>query len=221
MENASKALLLAAGVLIGLILLSLGLYLYNTVRAAGELKSIQLSEEQLLKYNAEYEAFDKGRMYGTDVITVLNKARNNNEKYKNDESMFINVQFTLKNAVQNYVDVYVFEKNGEKTGWSKKESHKQTDYKELNYNLETGITYSLDDEEKKEEIEKFLKTQTDKSEYRINERYDGARKESNLIYYEMYYTGFSDFKRKIFKCDKINYKNGKVCEIIFSEVDIS
>ena len=37
--------------------------------------------EQLAKFNLEYEIYDKKGMYGVDVISCLNKAISNNEKY--------------------------------------------------------------------------------------------------------------------------------------------
>lgn len=227
MENASKALLLAAGILIGLILLSSAVYLYNTIRASQELKSIQLSEEQLLRYNAEFESYDKTRMYGTDVITVLNKAIDNNTKYENDESMFIDVSFKLKSDVKNYVDKYSYVKDTtlNKYVW-KKESNKTTTYGgTLSYSLIKNKTYNLknDGDNDIQQIQNFLDTQVQKSEFRINEKYNpsSSKKESDLEYYEIYYTGFSDFKRKIFECKKIEYKNGKVSAMHFEEIDIS
>ena len=42
MENATKALLMAAGVLIGIVILSLGVYLYGTIG-----NYVQMSQEEI------------------------------------------------------------------------------------------------------------------------------------------------------------------------------
>lgn len=108
MENASKALLMAAGILIGLILLTSGVYLFNTIRASQQAKYTNLSEEQILAFNAEFESYDKQRMYGTDVITVLNKARDNNKRYEDDDSYFIDIGIILKDDVRPVIVSYTW-----------------------------------------------------------------------------------------------------------------
>lgn len=81
MENASKALLIAGGILIALIVLTLFILMFNKMSSLQQEQEVQLKVEQLAAFNAEFEAFNKKVMYGTDVITLINKVVENNKKY--------------------------------------------------------------------------------------------------------------------------------------------
>lgn len=73
----------------------------------GRISDIQDAEdrtkeaENTAKINLEYESYDRGaypngRMYGTDVISVVNKALNNNEKYLNESEYQITVEVNIQ-----------------------------------------------------------------------------------------------------------------------------
>lgn len=222
MENASKALLLTGSILIGIILLSLAVYVYNIMTEAEKMKASTLTEEQLIKYNQEFLAYDKSRMYGTDVITVLNKAIDNNERYaKYDDSMLIDVVFVLKDTVKNYTVPFKMDDKGKMV--MQKISTNSRYLKDITYNLSSDNKdgYSILDKYDMDEIEKFLETQTERSEYIIENSIKKDNNE-NITYYEMYYTGFSDFKRKIFKCIDVQRNDvGKICYMKFEEFKIN
>ena len=81
MENASKALLIAGGVLIAIIILSMLLMVYSKII---EIKNAQEEEKelkQLVAFNSQFEAYNKKLMYGADVITLINKVFESNKKY--------------------------------------------------------------------------------------------------------------------------------------------
>ena len=75
MENASKALLIAAGIFFAMLILTMIMYMSSTITEMGEAQESKRAAEQLAAFNAEYEAYNKKLMYGTDVITVINKAK--------------------------------------------------------------------------------------------------------------------------------------------------
>lgn len=219
MENASKALLMTGSILIGIILLSLGVYIFNIMSEARRIEASTLTEEQLVKYNLEYTSFNKSRMYGTDVITVLNKAIDNNKKYaKDDKSMFIDIAFTLTDNVSVVVKKYEWTgKKFEVKNLPTRSIAKGND--KYQYEFIKGKTYSLENEEHAKMIENFLKTSTDATEEKDE---SGIRDKDNLKngdFYTVTYSGFSDFKRMIFKCSKIEYNEvGKVCYMEFTQV---
>ena len=99
MENASKALIIAGGILLAIITLSILLYSYNNITIYQDEKEKNEMQEQITRYNAEYEGYNKKVMYGTDVISVLNKAISNNEtkKIKFGNEYFVNVTVEVKN----------------------------------------------------------------------------------------------------------------------------
>lgn len=80
MENASKALLIAGGVLIALIILTSFIAMYGRIANLQEEQEEQIKLDQLAEFNAKYEAYNKRIMYGTDVITLMNKVNENNVK---------------------------------------------------------------------------------------------------------------------------------------------
>lgn len=78
MENAAKALLIAGGILIAIILISMFLMMYNKMTSIKKAQEEKKEMEQLTAFNAQYEAFDKKLMYGVDVRTLDNKVQENN-----------------------------------------------------------------------------------------------------------------------------------------------
>lgn len=127
MENASKALLIAAGVLLSIMVVSLLVYTAKSfgkiARAEQEAKLIQDKET----FNAEYEAYEKNLMYGTDVLSCLNKAQSNNQKYVNNRyfgrdnlgsetrmEYLIDVEVKLHTDIEEEVLVYKLNSSGKK-----------------------------------------------------------------------------------------------------------
>jgi len=74
MENASKALLIAGGIFLAILILSAMMYMASSITSIGEAQENKKAAEQLAAFNAQYEAYDKQLMYGTDIVTVINKA---------------------------------------------------------------------------------------------------------------------------------------------------
>lgn len=91
MENASKALLIAGGVLIALIILTMFIVMYNNMANIQKEQEEQTRIEQIAAFNAEFEAYNKKVMYGTDVITLINKVAENNKKYNSNNDYKITV----------------------------------------------------------------------------------------------------------------------------------
>lgn len=103
MDNVSKALQIAGGVLIGVILLSLVSYFFSSIGLWPEEEEQIETAEQTAKFNLEYEVYDKKGMYGVDVISCLNKAKSNNEKYVEGGSFLTGTRY----GADFYVDVWV------------------------------------------------------------------------------------------------------------------
>ena len=85
MENASKALIMAAGILIGVLVLSLGVYLFTSF--GNSAAQIQKENEinALNKFNSQFTVY-QGRKDLTiyDILTVANYASENNKNYNLD-----------------------------------------------------------------------------------------------------------------------------------------
>ena len=85
MENASNALLLAAGVLIGVLILSLMVYLFIDFGSTSAEINSQITEQQLLQFNSKFTSYEgQEELTIYDVITVASYANENNIYYKDN-----------------------------------------------------------------------------------------------------------------------------------------
>ena len=80
MENATKALLISGGVLIAIIILTV---LVKTYSKIGMFQKQQLSKEeaeQIEEFNKDYTKYAGQYVYGTEVITIINKTVDYNKR---------------------------------------------------------------------------------------------------------------------------------------------
>ena len=76
MENASKAVVMAGGVLIAVSLISLALYAYSYFKDYANSSEQLLTLSQIESFNRFYESFDEGTdtLRGVDVLNIYKKA---------------------------------------------------------------------------------------------------------------------------------------------------
>lgn len=81
MENASKALTIAGGILIGLLVIGALILMFNQIGDYEKAQSKNDKNSQLAEFNNDYERYldDKG-INGTDVISLINKVMDYNKK---------------------------------------------------------------------------------------------------------------------------------------------
>lgn len=103
MENASKALLIAGGVLIAILTIGVLVYLFGS---SSNLFKQEHTEEQILQlkaFNEQYESYNRKLLRGTDVISVINKMTDNNTKYGvkgyNEPNYLMQLEFEMKEAI--------------------------------------------------------------------------------------------------------------------------
>ena len=83
MENASKALIMAAEVLIGFLVLSLMVYLFISFGSNASEISKQLEESKLSEFNNQFDKYNgKSDVTIYDIVTLANLARENNNYYE-------------------------------------------------------------------------------------------------------------------------------------------
>lgn len=109
MENASNALIMAGGVLIGILIISLAVYLFVDFGSTSAEINKQIEEQQLIQFNTKFTTYEDEE--GTkgltiyDVITVAGYAQENNLYYGNDDND--------KDYVKNYkIEVILKSKKG-------------------------------------------------------------------------------------------------------------
>lgn len=112
MENASKALAMAGGVLIAIMVIALAFLLFNNLSESRQTDEEMTKAKQTAEFNREFESYNKKMLLGTDLATVINKARANNEKYEDDDKSYhINIKFILSTPI---TEVEVKVENGKR-----------------------------------------------------------------------------------------------------------
>lgn len=87
MENASKALIMAASVLLGVMIISVGVALYNTFSSFSADTAKKMQEKQLSEWNNVYLKYQGStEVTAHDIISVINSAAQNNKNYFEDEA---------------------------------------------------------------------------------------------------------------------------------------
>lgn len=208
MENAAKALTIAGGVLIAIIVIATLWYSFQQWGILPQAKADNEKISQEVEFNKEFESYNKQNLYGTDVITVINKAIANNEKYgiegDFDDPYYVDVQFTLAS------DVYGFVREYKREG-SQKPTITETKYLQTP-SLKGDIIYSLKNNSGK------LYQLTENNPVKVEET-----KKGNIFTRKETYYADEDFKLRYFTCTGIEYEptNGRVKTITFEEFQVT
>lgn len=100
MENAAKALLIAGGLLLAIIIITMFISMYNQIKGMEVAKEEKIKLEQLHEFNSQYEVYNKHIMYGADVITLFNKVTEYNLNNPT-EQITINIPSDFEENIQN------------------------------------------------------------------------------------------------------------------------
>ena len=71
MENASKALLMAAEVLMAILVLTLFIFMINNLTGYFLEDTAAKKEEQLVKFNSAYSSYNRDDVRGTEILSLL------------------------------------------------------------------------------------------------------------------------------------------------------
>ena len=108
MENASKALIIAAEVLFGVLLVTVGLFIFRAMGDFSDTVEDNIEQTVIRQFNAQYEEylFKHDKLTAQDVVTLGNLAKNYNDyrgeiaitvKVNNVESKFVNAHALTDN----------------------------------------------------------------------------------------------------------------------------
>lgn len=92
MENASKALIIAGAILLAILIISLGIYIFN--QASQITKSNNLSEVEVLNFNEKFTSFEGSNVRGSEVNSLLTRVVQNNVANQDDPSKQVKVTIT-------------------------------------------------------------------------------------------------------------------------------
>lgn len=99
MENASKALLIAAEILVGVLLLSLMAALFFLFDNYQQKTQENINAKELYEFNAKFQAFEGKELTPQDVLTIFNMVNEYNLKFDGEE--VIGIKGINKNIVKN------------------------------------------------------------------------------------------------------------------------
>lgn len=103
MENASKALLMAAEILVGILLLSLAaslFYIFSNYQS--EIQSNK-NDKELYEFNTEFQVYENVTLTPQDVLSIYNLVNNYNEKFQ-----YTQINLTVDGGVSNIKNSNVF-----------------------------------------------------------------------------------------------------------------
>lgn len=109
MENASKALLIAGAILICILLIAIGMYIYNSAQGTIQTAAGQMGQQDKEMYNSMIRKYLGNSKKGSDVKQMIEDVISQNSQYVNESGKFISIHAsgiphytenatTLKNA---------------------------------------------------------------------------------------------------------------------------
>lgn len=105
MENASKALLMAGGILIAILILSLAVYLFTTYSKISVTYNDTIESNEKIKFNTNFTKFlGRNDITAQEIVSTINFARD----YKESNQIEIKVLVSGSNYVSSNKDLVAF-----------------------------------------------------------------------------------------------------------------
>lgn len=98
MENASKALIIAGAILISILIVGLGVIIYNNV--SGIATGTGLDEQQISAHNSPFEAYFGNSISGSNVKALFQKITSNNNAAGASDEIIGNKIYTIDGSNQ-------------------------------------------------------------------------------------------------------------------------
>ena len=106
MENASKALLMAGGVLIGLLVIGALVLMVNQLGSYQKQNVGTEQEKQIAQFNQEFTRFTDQRIDGTDIVSLVNKVVDYNTRSGGVNSLNYDIKITLTIDITGFAGKY-------------------------------------------------------------------------------------------------------------------
>ena len=104
MENATKALLIAAAVLIAILIISFSLIIYNM--ASETVGNVNLSEAEMTQFNAKFKAYEGNDVSGSQLNALMKAIISHNQQEKENKT---NRYVTVDQAIGEYTRSFITE----------------------------------------------------------------------------------------------------------------
>lgn len=245
MENATKALTIAASVLIAVVILGALLLTFNSLSSYQNTNTKNTREAQVIEFNNQYEIFNRKEVRGSDLYSLLNKVVDYNRRKsedvdkEDDEGKYIayksmTVSYDLKNRNKEFTYdgiSRIFIKNNMTVNLTTSKINEFTQLvtqgvtaieaiadEDGLQNLVVGIS-NLFDKKSEQDQEKAIKLWNNNAKIKVEKYKDlDTPKNRDAIY--TYYE-FIQFKRAIFECTNVGYDYGRTGRITSMSFDFT
>lgn len=127
MENATKALLIAAGVMISIMILSLLVLGYNEISSYYQTKQDVTQAQQVAEFNSVYNNYNRKNVRGSDLISLMNRIIDYNEReVYADGTNYKRIAVTIEIGDSNLNQFKYYTDDRDYTGWDTNELLKGT-----------------------------------------------------------------------------------------------
>lgn len=88
MENASKALIIAGAILLSILIIALGVFVFNQAKSA--VGNTGLSDQEVAAFNSKFDSYE-GKQKGSSVKALINTLKNYNNTVDTANAEYINI----------------------------------------------------------------------------------------------------------------------------------
>lgn len=101
MENASKALLIAGAILICILLIAIGMYIYQSAQATIDAAASKMSNQDKEIYNSMIKKYVGENKRGSDVKAMIEQVISQNDQYVGESGKFISIKVVASKSIPN------------------------------------------------------------------------------------------------------------------------
>ena len=219
MENASKALIMAGGVLISLMVIGLLVLFYNNLSGMQKIKTDSETEQQAAEFNKQYDVYARD-VYGSEILSIANKIADYNKREADNKGytpIDLEVTFTKGLSERYFVENKVYSAKDLYDITANKSAKNPICLEEYVKQLGNTTVYSRINSSISRQIKKIATMRTnDLQALGIEE----ADYKDNLAEYNQYKNLLTQMKETVFKYVKFDYdeNNGRIKKMIYKSV---
>lgn len=219
MENASKALIMAGGVLISLMVIGLLVLFYNNLSGMQKIKTDSETEQQATEFNKQYDVYARD-VYGSEILSIANKIADYNKREADNKDytpIDLEVTFTKGLSERYFVENKVYSAKDLYDITANKSAKNPICLEEYVKQLGNKTVYSRINSSISRQIKKIATMRTnDLQALGIEE----ADYKDNLAEYNQYKNLLTQMKETVFKYVKFDYdeNNGRIKKMIYKSV---
>lgn len=103
MENASKALLIAGAILISILIIAIGMFIYNSAQSTINNSMQSMSTQEVQAFNNEFMSFE-GKQSGSNIKAMIGTLIANSNTYRDEPTKIPGVRFDKVNNSKDLED---------------------------------------------------------------------------------------------------------------------